>query len=751
MFTQRAFFYGTADFDPGIGTYNLTSSSYQDMFISKLDNLGNFVFAKSIGGTNLTDAFSIKIDLGYIYITGGFAEMVDFDPGVGTFYMTSTAGSYDIFILKLDASGNFIYTKSFSSTYTSWGKSITLDSYKNVYITGIFGGIADFDPGAGTFNLMSSWNSAFILKLKQKGISGFVFNDLNQNCTREANEIGLIYHNVMINPGNIITQTNETGVWAIDSLPIGIYTATVDTSGNWTATCPVSQTFTVTNPNVITYIPDFGFVSTQPCASPEVSVYMPFMRPCFSNQLVYVNACNQYIATGALNSTYVDVELDSLIIPDSASIAYTNLGNNTYRFQVGILYPGQCVNFTINCTVSCYADLGQTLCMQANLYPADSCVFDTIPNPYPGGVTPCTLPWDHSSLLVEGYCQNDSIYFVVYNTGDNPNGNMQCWAPVRVFVDGVYTLLDSVLIAGGDSVVFAFAADGHTWRLEADQHPLHPGNSHPNATVELCGNSANWTPGNVTILPQNDSDPVVDIYCGVVTGSYDPNDKTGYPTGVTSEHFVYPNQQLQYVVRFQNTGTDTAFTVIVRDTLDTDLDIFSVVPGVASHDYHFYMHGPRVLEWTFYNILLPDSNVNEPESHGFLTFTVNQNSNLPNGTVINNEADIYFDFNAPVITNQTIHTVNEFIQYIVPVNIVSSDKSILKLFPNPAENVVYAETGKLNKGTKLEIFNMSGCKMYSLPVTSEITTIDISHLPKGVYVVKSIDSGGVAVAKLVVR
>ncbi len=141
----------------------------------------------------------------------------------------------------------------------------------------------------------------------------------------------------------------------------------------------------------------------------------------------------------------------------------------------------------------------------------------------------------------------------------------------------------------------------------------------------------------------------------------------------------------------------------------------------------------------------------EPASNGFLTFTVNQNTDLPNGTVINNEADIYFDFNAPVITNQTMHTVNENMQYPAQINTINSEKSLLRLYPNPAENVVYAETGKLNKGAKLEIFSMSGCRMFSIPVTSEITTIDISHLSKGVYVVKSVDAGGVAVAKLVVR
>jgi uncharacterized repeat protein (TIGR01451 family) len=454
---------------------------------------------------------------------------------------------------------------------------------------------------------------------------------------------------------------------------------------------------------------------------------------------VYVKACNQYIATGALNAAYADIDLDSLIIPQSASLAYTDLGNNTLRFQLGNLNPGQCKSFTIDCNVSCDAMLGQTLCLQANLYPADSCVFDTIPNPYPGDFTPCTLPWDKSSLNVEGYCQNDSIYFVITNTGDFGSGDMDCFSPVRIYVDGVYTTLDSIKLVGGDSIVFAFAADGRTWRLEADQHPLHPGNSHPNATIEACGDLDNWTSSLVNALPQDDADPIVDIYCGVVTGSYDPNDKTGFPTGLTAYHYIYPNQQLQYVVRFQNTGTDTAYTVIVRDTLDMDLDIFSVVPGVASHNYNFQMYGPHVLEWTFYNILLPDSNHSEENSHGFLTFTVNQNPNLPDGSVIANEADIYFDYNEPVITNQTIHTVNYFLQSSdTPVLVTAMDKSSdVLVYPNPATDELYIEVGKGNKVYKgdkgYRVYSVVGKLVKEGKLESAKTLISTKDLERGMY------------------
>lgn len=300
--------------------------------------------------------------------------------------------------------------------------------------------------------------------------------------------------------------------------------------------------------------------------------------------------------------------------------------------------------------------------MQANLSPVDPCVPDTIPE-FPAGVSPCLLPWDKSSLMVEGACINDTIRFLIYNTGTPGDGDMQCYSPVRVYIDDGFILLDSVKLNGGDSAIFVFMGDGRTWRLEADQHPKHPGNSHPNVTVELCGNTANWTPNMVNILPQDDADPVVDIYCGIVTGSYDPNDKSGFPAGVTDQHFIHPNQSIEYVIRFQNSGTDTAFTVVVRDTLETDLDIFSVRSGASSHNYSFRMFGPRVLEWTFNNIMLPDSNTNEAMSHGFLVFKVKQVKNLANGTNLRNTAQIYFDYNQAIVTNTEEHTVNDMLKF----------------------------------------------------------------------------------------
>jgi uncharacterized repeat protein (TIGR01451 family) len=433
-----------------------------------------------------------------------------------------------------------------------------------------------------------------------------------------------------------------------------------------------------------------------------------------------------------MDSVYVIVELDSLLTVDSVSLSYTNLGNNRYLVNLDTLFPGQCTDFWLSSTLSINAVLGQTLCMNAWIYPLDSCVLDTVTTPYGlGNVSPCTLPWDRSSLRVEGSCVNDSVRFVVYNTGVFGNGNMDCFAPVRLYQDGVWILLDSIQLQGGDSIVFMFAGNGQTWRLEADQHPLHPGNSHPNATVENCG-TGTWTPDLVNVLPMDDADPYVDIYCGLVTGSYDPNDKTGYPLGIGSTHDILPNQEIEYLIRFQNTGTDTAFTVVIRDTLSMDFDIFSVRSGAASNDYSFRMYGPRVLEWTFSNIMLPDSNVNEAGSHGFVKFNVKQQRDLANGTVLENSAAIYFDFNAPIFTNTSLHTVNQHTIILNTDKQVDYEKNIIRIYPNPTTGILQIEQ-KYNNDFNIKIYDNLGRLVLQKQSNSTNSNLDISNLADGIY------------------
>lgn len=162
------------------------------------------------------------------------------------------------------------------------------------------------------------------------------------------------------------------------------------------------------------------------------------------------------------------------------------------------------------------------------------------------------------------------------------------------------------------------------------------------STALVDGNLANNTSTNIR----------------AVTGSYDPNDKLAYTSSGSTTHYdPTQDQWIDYTIRFQNTGTDTAFHILITDTLPASLDPASFIVGSASHVFTWELQGESTLKFRLYNILLPDSNVNEPRSHGFVSFRIKPRLPLSPGAQIINRANIFFDFNPPVITDPCVLTV----------------------------------------------------------------------------------------------
>jgi hypothetical protein len=161
------YFVGTSDFDPGAGTYNLISAGYTDIYVSKLNTSGAYVWAKSMGGLGYDKSYGIALDSSNnVYATGGFEGTVDF----GTGNLVS-AGFEDIFVAKLDSSSNTVWAKRMGGGSGESGSSVAVDTFGNVYTTGVFAGTADFDPNSGsTFNLTSAgMQDIFVSKLDSGG------------------------------------------------------------------------------------------------------------------------------------------------------------------------------------------------------------------------------------------------------------------------------------------------------------------------------------------------------------------------------------------------------------------------------------------------------------------------------------------------------------------------------------------------------------------------------------------------------
>ncbi|MCE3260795.1 MAG: hypothetical protein K0S12_2436, partial [Bacteroidetes bacterium] len=169
---------GVADFDPSASVSKMTSTSTaDDIFIAKYSPSGNFIYAKSIGGTGTRSFGALAIDTsGYLYVCGGFNGTTDFDPSASTVALTSS-GSGDGFIAKFDLNGTFLYVNQIGSSGAEFVSSVVVNAGGFVYATGNFQGTSDFDPSAATFNLTSAGNAdIFVAKYSSAGSLVFAKN-----------------------------------------------------------------------------------------------------------------------------------------------------------------------------------------------------------------------------------------------------------------------------------------------------------------------------------------------------------------------------------------------------------------------------------------------------------------------------------------------------------------------------------------------------------------------------------------------
>lgn len=166
-------FFGSIDLNPDTSiTDNIISAGNWDTYISKLDNAGSLIWGKSIGGPDNDYANALTADAkNNIYLTGQFSNFCDFNPDTSLFYNIQSNGfnSPDMYDLKLDSGGNFVWAFNIGGIYTDEGNSIAVDKSNNIFINGRFGGTVDFDPDTTlTYNLTSSsYNNLFLMKLGQ--------------------------------------------------------------------------------------------------------------------------------------------------------------------------------------------------------------------------------------------------------------------------------------------------------------------------------------------------------------------------------------------------------------------------------------------------------------------------------------------------------------------------------------------------------------------------------------------------------
>lgn len=222
----------------------------------------------------------------------------------------------------------------------------------------------------------------------------------------------------------------------------------------------------------------------------------------------------------------------------------------------------------------------------------------------------------------------------------------------------------------------------------------------------------------------------------IVVGSLDPNDKT-----CVEGNFIEPEmigQYVHYVIRFENMGTFAAENIVVKDLIDeTKFDISTLVPLDASHDFTTRITGSKV-EFIFENINLPFDDEN---NDGYVAFKIKTKSTLALGTTFSNTANIYFDYNFPIITN----TASTTIQRLGNQDFEFSTN--FTLYPNPVKDILHIKSTNVLSVYSVSIYNPLGQLLQV--ITNPTEEINVAELKTGNYFIKVITDKGSSSSRFV--
>jgi len=710
-------------------------------FVLKLNSSGNFTWAKHLicGGSYGSFTEVMTDNAGNIISAGSFSGNVDFDPGAGDYTLPGPPNNVeDVFILKLNAAGNFVWAGSIGGYNNGSGEDrvygITSDPAGSIYLTGSFNGTNDFDPDITTTYLVNyipgTSSSIYILKLNPTGKfvwvkalgasgainggtgifaddSGYVYTTGTFNDTLDFdpgigtfNIIGRggnydIFLHKMDTAGNFISAKHTGGSGDERSTDVAVTKrGEVYTTGRFKGQCdfnPDSLNYTLGNAS--SYYAFVQKLSQTPCDNLTVVADTAIDVTCATTGRVVVHALN-----GLPNYTYT-WNTDTAATGASKTLT----GSGVYTVTVkDVLACKRVSSIVIN-------------------GPTSQSSFDLNSNLVAATFRPGFGAW---------------AWLDAFNAGcaPAPGGKLQIVVDSLVNFDTASITPSSV---SGDTILWNMPA------LNFDSAHFVPALHVTVSPLAAIGDTVFF---KVKILPlagEADTLNNVKTYWFIVRGSYDPNIKEVYPRGVCEPAYVSKTHPLTYTIHFQNTGNDTAFTVIVEDTISNALDLSTVKVVGKSHELIAQIDS-NIIKFRFNNILLPDSGTNERLSHGYVIFEITPKANVANNTVVQNSSLIYFDFNAPVLTNSVSNTLTDVVPELcnsvgISQNII--DKTIL-LYPNPANNTLFIQSSDLSV-TDILIYNMAGNLLQTNTGLSANNAVDITSLAAGIYIAEIKTNEGV--------
>jgi len=341
-------------------------------------------------------------------------------------------------------------------------------------------------------------------------LQGQVFIDQNEDCIFQEEEILLANETILFTDSAFVytVTTDDAGFYQTD-LPPGKYTVLEPPIlTGILAHCNPTDTFITTTESVRSQpINNIGFRAQSNCPAMYVSIFTNRLRRCFDTNVYTITYGNLGIVSA--ENAFIEVHFDEFLEVQSSSLPGLPLENNKYLFELGTVPSFEEGKITIRVKVNCEnTTLGQTHCVEAFISPDTTCVATA-------------AEWSRANLVVEKNCTEEGIVFMLHKQS------------------------------------FVLPANGATYRFETQQVPHHPIPTPLFASIEGCGRneSGGFSLEHITNFSLAETNPFYSIHCEPNRGSFDPNDKRGFPVGYGPLEYIEQDQSLNYHIRFQNTGT----------------------------------------------------------------------------------------------------------------------------------------------------------------------------------------------------
>lgn len=630
---------------------------------------------------------------------------------------------YKFIIHRIDKDGNDVWVQELL-----WRDSIPTGRWGNYAFNTLFKNNSFYITSWSNFKneqeVVSIYDTSALVLLQnaKNKITGKVFPDLNSDCKIDINEPN-IANNVIYN------QVENSYGYSDDSI-YTIYNFDSDSAILKVVNLDTFQYVSCNTDSIILSLPNMGDTSNI-----NFPIQTTMRGHClkinsFSHSLLRPGRWSTYslnYQNNAFDTAYIafiEIEIDTSKIDSiSSSLAYTQVGTKLV-FQLGNSTPfmNKKISFSIKLKTSVV--IGTAICHRANIYP--KCQLYKNPS------------YDNTVLLPSISCSNNSINLKISNTS---NFNQNNWSTMTILENDRVISNDSFKLNANSNKEFTYSISDNsvfTSIIATNNNQSSPILIRHN---DICALKEPIKSDN-PILNFSRYDQSVDYEedCDIVRGSYDPNIKSVFPIGFTDNHYTSNGTELKYRIDFQNTGTDTAFKVVIRDELNDNLDISTFESGVSSHDYKIEFD-KRELSFVFENINLVDSNQNEPLSHGYVTFKIKPNNNLSPKTLIQNTAKIYFDFNAPIFTNTTFNSIFDTIvvSSFSSSNIEVNKNSIL-VFPNPTSDYIHIHSD-IKDRFSVQLISINGKIIKTLESeNNQNIKMNVQDIEHGIYFIRTLSN-----------